>query len=217
MLNIKNVEKRFGAQVVLDSIDCQIAPKERVIILGQNGAGKTTLLRCILGLYRPDKGEVLIGNLSAIKNRKEFLSRVAFIPQIPPPLPSTVGSLIEFAASCCQCEKKKIYEYGDLFSLDIQSQARKPFSKLSCGMKQKVLASIAFARKAPIMLFDEPTANLDPEGREAFSNIIRSPEFSDTTMVFISHRIDELNTVLNRALWLDLGRIVKDEKISPIS
>ena len=85
MLNIKNVEKRFGAQVVLDSIDCQIAPKERVIILGQNGAGKTTLLRCILGLYRPDKGEVLIGNLSAIKNRKEFLSRVAFIPQIPPP------------------------------------------------------------------------------------------------------------------------------------
>ena len=89
MLNIKNVEKRFGAQVVLDSIDCQIAPKERVIILGQNGAGKTTLLRCILGLYRPDKGEVLIGNLSAIKNRKEFLSRVAFIPQIPPPLPST--------------------------------------------------------------------------------------------------------------------------------
>lgn len=147
MLNIKNVEKRFGAQVVLDSIDCQIAPKERVIILGQNGAGKTTLLRCILGLYRPDKGEVLIGNLSAIKNRKEFLSRVAFIPQIPPPLPSTVGSLIEFAASCCQCEKKKIYEYGDLFSLDIQSQARKPFSKLSGGMKQKVLASIAFARK----------------------------------------------------------------------
>lgn len=217
MLNIKNVEKRFGAQVVLDSIDCQIAPKERVIILGQNGAGKTTLLRCILGLYRPDKGEVLIGNLSAIKNRKEFLSRVAFIPQIPPPLPSTVGSLIEFAASCCQCEKKKIYEYGDLFSLDIQSQARKPFSKLSGRMKQKVLASIAFARKAPIMLFDEPTANLDPEGREAFSNIIRSPEFSDTTMVFISHRIDELNTVLNRALWLDLGRIVKDEKISPIS
>ena len=106
MLNIKNVEKRFGAQVVLDSIDCQIAPKERVIILGQNGAGKTTLLRCILGLYRPDKGEVLIGNLSAIKNRKEFLSRVPFIPQIPPPLPSTVGSLIEFAASCCQCEKK---------------------------------------------------------------------------------------------------------------
>ena len=63
MLNIKNVEKRFGAQVVLDSIDCQIAPKERVIILGQNGAGKTTLLRCILGLYRPDKGEVLILSL----------------------------------------------------------------------------------------------------------------------------------------------------------
>ena len=214
---IEHLKKRYEKKEVLQDIDFTFETGKIYGLLGRNGAGKTTLLRCILGLYRPDKGEVLIGNLSAIKNRTEFRSRVAFIPQIPPPLPSTVGSLIEFAASCCQCEKKKIYEYGDLFSLDIQSQARKPFSKLSGGMKQKVLASIAFARKAPIMLFDEPTANLDPEGREAFSNIIRSPEFSDTTMVFISHRIDELNTVLNRALWLDLGRIVKDEKISPIS
>jgi len=217
MLYISDLYKRFSDKKVLNGLNLSVPEHSIFGFIGKNGAGKTTLLRCILGLYRPDKGEVLIGNLSAIKNRKEFLSRVAFIPQIPPPLPSTVGSLIEFAASCCQCEKKKIYEYGDLFSLDIQSQARKPFSKLSGGMKQKVLASIAFARKAPIMLFDEPTANLDPEGREAFSNIIRSPEFSDTTMVFISHRIDELNTVLNRALWLDLGRIVKDEKISPIS
>ena len=217
LLQLKGIDKAFPGVKALSGAALNVYPGRVMALVGENGAGKTTLLRCILGLYRPDKGEVLIGNLSAIKNRKEFLSRVAFIPQIPPPLPSTVGSLIEFAASCCQCEKKKIYEYGDLFSLDIQSQARKPFSKLSGGMKQKVLASIAFARKAPIMLFDEPTANLDPEGREAFSNIIRSPEFSDTTMVFISHRIDELNTVLNRALWLDLGRIVKDEKISPIS
>ena len=75
MLNIKNVEIRFGAQVVLDSIDCQIAPKERVIILGQNGAGKTTLLRCILGLYRPDKGEVLIGNEAKSTGQYRFCKK----------------------------------------------------------------------------------------------------------------------------------------------
>ena len=142
------------------------------------------------------------------------MSKVAFIPQLPPPLPSTVGSLVEFASASSGCSKEKIYEYGELFALDIQSQAGKSFSKLSGGMKQKVLASIAFARNSPLMLFDEPTANLDPEGREAFSKIIRSQEFSNTTMIFISHRIDELNTVLNRALWLDMGRIVKDETIS---
>ncbi|RHU64603.1 ATP-binding cassette domain-containing protein [Burkholderiales bacterium] len=73
MLNIKNVEKRFGAQVVLDSIDCQIAPKERVIILGQNGAGKTTLLRCIL--------EELRKIIFAQRNRKgKFIFKdVAFL------------------------------------------------------------------------------------------------------------------------------------------
>ena len=89
----------------------------------------------------------------------------------------------------------------------------KAFSKLSGGMKQKVLAALAFARHASVMLFDEPTANLDTEGRRVFGEIIRDSRFSETTMVFISHRLEELNAVLNRAVWLDLGKVVKDEKL----
>lgn len=89
----------------------------------------------------------------------------------------------------------------------------KAFSKLSGGMKQKVLAALAFARHASVMLFDEPTANLDTEGRRVFGEIIRDSQFSETTMVFISHRLEELNAVLNRAVWLDLGKVVKDEKL----
>lgn len=211
MLKIRELKKKFVHQSVLNDITVEIKEQERVIILGQNGAGKTTLLRCILGLYKPDAGEVLISGLSPIKDRKACLTHVSFIPQIPPPLPFTVSSLIEFASRSSGCKKEKIFEYGNLFSLDISAQANKPFSALSGGMKQKVLASIAFAKNTPLMLFDEPTANLDPEGREAFSRIIRSSEFDRSTMVFISHRIEELNTVLNRALWLDMGRIVKDE------
>lgn len=64
------------------------------------------------------------------------------------------------------------------------------------------------------MLFDEPTANLDPNGRDTFREIIKNDEFEDSTMIFISHRIDELNTVLNRAIMLDFGKVVKDEKFS---
>ncbi len=214
MLKINNLKKCFGSQTVLDQIDCSIQRHERAIILGQNGAGKTTLLRCILGMYHPDAGEILIDGLSPVKNRKPCLAKISFIPQLPPPLPFTVGSLIDFACATSGCSKDRICEFGELFSLNISEQFHKPFSKLSGGMKQKVLASIAFAKNTPLMLFDEPTANLDPEGRESFAKIIRSGEFSDTTMIFISHRIDELNTVLNRAIWLDMGRIVKDEKIS---
>ena len=67
MLNIKNVEKRFGAQVVLDSIDCQIAPKERVIILGQNGAGKTTLFNCLNRDLKADSGNFYIEDENGVR------------------------------------------------------------------------------------------------------------------------------------------------------
>jgi len=214
MLKVTNLQKRFGSQVVLDNLMCHVRKGERVIILGQNGAGKTTLLRCILGLYRPDKGSVTIDGFSPISARKKCLSKIAFIPQLPPPLPFTVEDLLAYATATGGCQKKNILEFGDRFGLDIQAQYAKPFAKLSGGMKQKVLASIAFAKKAPLMLFDEPTANLDQGGRQTFSEIIRAEDFTECTMVFISHRIDELNTVLNRAIWLDFGRIVKDEKIN---
>ena len=101
-----------------------------------------------------------------------------------------------------------------MFGLDINAHLGKPFSKLSGGMKQKVLASLAFAKGASLILFDEPTANLDPNGRDTFREIIKNDEFEDSTMIFISHRIDELNTVLNRAIMLDFGKVVKDEKFS---
>lgn len=214
MLQVTHLSKRFGAQTVLEDLNFKIEKKERVIILGQNGAGKTTLLRCILGLYRPDAGGVLIEGASPLSDRKKALNAVSFIPQLPPPLPFTVASLLDYAAYTNGLQKAKIFEYAAKFSLDLSAHLTKDFSKLSGGMKQKVLASLAFAKGNALMLFDEPTANLDPEGREAFSEIIRSPEFSESTMIFISHRIEELNTVLSRAISLDLGRVVKDENLA---
>lgn len=213
MLNIHSLTKKFGNQVVLDDLNIDIQAGERVIILGQNGAGKTTLLRCILGLYRPDSGYVQIKGKNPILDRKSALQGVAFIPQLPPPLPFSVSALLDYSVHTNGLDRQKILHYGELFELDIKEHLNKPFSKLSGGMKQKVLASIAFAKGTSFMLFDEPTANLDPDGRKTFGEIIRSTEFADSTMIFISHRIDELNTVLNRAILLDFGKVVKDEKL----
>lgn len=214
MLKVQSLTKKFGSQVVLNGVNLEINQGERVIILGQNGAGKTTLLRCILGLYKPDVGYVQIRGSNPISARKTTLQDVAFIPQLPPPLPFSVSALIDYCVHTNRLDKSKIFHYGNLFGLDINAHLGKPFSKLSGGMKQKVLASLAFAKGASLMLFDEPTANLDPNGRETFREIIKNDEFGDSTMIFISHRVDELNTVLNRAIMLDFGKVVKDEKFS---
>jgi ABC-2 type transport system ATP-binding protein len=213
MIEVLHAVKRFGDQIVLNGVSCSIASGERVLFLGQNGAGKTTLLRCILGEYRLNAGAVRINGFDPVTEREKALSSVAFIPQLPPPLPMTVAHLFEYANQTGGGDIEQMMEYCRLFDLSAEEFLGKPFSKLSGGMKQKVLASIAFARKAPVMLFDEPTANLDPKARKVFSNLLHSDSLKGTTMVFISHRVEELNTMIDRAVWLDHGKVVKDEKL----
>ncbi len=214
MLKISHLNKRFDTHPVLQDLNCEVSPGEKVLILGQNGAGKTTLLRCILGIFRPDCGTILVNGTDPIKNRKQALSYLSFTPQLPPPLPFSVRALIDYASLTSGFDKKKIIDFCEKFKFDLNANSDKLFYKLSGGMKQKLLASIAFSRQTPLMLFDEPTANFDPEARDCFAQIIADKEFKDTTMIFISHRTDELDAVLNRHIWLDLGRIVKDEEIA---
>lgn len=214
VIEIGHACKSFGTQKVLDDVTFSVARGERLIVCGQNGAGKTTLLRAMLGLYRLDAGTVRILGLDPARQRKEALAKVAFIPQLPPPLPFSLKVLLDYAHRTAATDTGEVLAFCRRFGLDVERHLAKPFDRLSGGMKQKVLAGLAFARHAPVMFFDEPTANLDSDGRRTFADIIRGGEFADTTMIFISHRIEELDAVLNRALWLDFGRIVKDEKLA---
>lgn len=96
--------------------------------------------------------------------------------------------------------------------LDIAEHKSKPFYKLSGGMKQKLLIAIALSRQSDLLIFDEPTANLDPKGREQFYQLLSLiPEERST--LFITHRLDEIKALTNRMIYMDLGKVVEDEKI----
>jgi ABC-2 type transport system ATP-binding protein len=89
---------------------------------------------------------------------------------------------------------------------------KKPFQQLSGGMKQKLLIALALAGEPDILIMDEPAANLDPQGRQAFFlQLIRSME--KTTMLLSSHRVDEIINLINRIVEIDYGKVVQDEKI----
>ena len=79
-------------------------------------------------------------------------------------------------------------------------------------MKQKLLIAIALARKSTLFVFDEPTANLDPKAREHFYKLLRSIDYPHST-IFITHRLEEIETLANRKIYMDLGKIVEDEAI----
>ncbi|MCT7553904.1 ABC transporter ATP-binding protein [Aliarcobacter butzleri] len=212
MIKIDNLTKKFGNQNSLDNINLELNKGDSVIIMGQNGAGKTTLVRSILGQYIPTKGTVFVDGKNPFKNRVNTLKLIGFVPQLPPPIKLTVEELVYYAKSSSNIDPNIIFDLCNSMDLDLKEHYKKVFFKLSGGMKQKFLISIALAKNPDIFIFDEPTANLDPKGRESFYNILNN-YFQDKLNIFISHRKEEILNIVNRKIELDLGKVVLDEKI----
>lgn len=209
MIEITNATKRFGDKIILDSINLTINNGENIILMGQNGAGKTSLIRAILGEYILDSGNIFIDTIEVAKHRIETLSKISFVPQLPPPLKITVKELIDYTSTIAAIDKNEIAKYSDTLHFDVKQNLNKPFFKLSGGMKQKLLISIALAKQSDIFIFDEPTANLDSNARDQFSNLLE--KIDSKIFIFISHRIEEVGHIANRAITMDLAKVVSDE------
>ena len=212
MIEIKNVSKKFANQFVLKDINLNIDDGEQVLFVGQNGAGKSSLMRTILGEYIPTSGSVAIDGFDSFKQRSRALRGISFVPQTPPPLKLSLNELIYFAERTADASRAGIVKFCDEMELDLSSNLNKPFHKLSGGMKQKFLIALAFGRASKAMIFDEPTANLDPSAREHFKPLLRKYA-KDKSLIFISHRLDEVEGLVKRMICMDLGRIVDDKNV----
>ncbi|MDD5329196.1 MAG: ABC transporter ATP-binding protein [Sulfuricella sp.] len=212
MIQFNHVSKTFKRNRVLDDIDLKIGLGERIALVGSNGAGKTTLIRCLLGEYVYD-GEVAVNGLTPRRERTEVLARIGFVPQLPPPLKMPVGQLVGFAASLCNSEVKRMEDIAQRLGLDLGKIARLPFVKLSGGMKQKLLIAIAMGRDTNVLVMDEPAANLDPDARHIFFELL-AERLANTTMLISSHRLDEVAPLVNRVLEMDRGKVVLDDRVA---
>jgi ABC-2 type transport system ATP-binding protein len=211
MIKVNNLSKTFKKQEVIKNLNIEFKEGEKIALIGQNGAGKTTLIRCILGQYIFD-GDLEVFNLNPRTNRQEILQNIGFVPQTPPPLKMTVGELLNFFTKLTNTPKEKFIELAHSMGLSIEDNFKKPFFKLSGGMKQKLLIAFAIGRQPKILLLDEPSANLDPQAREILFNKLH--EFrKDSLMILSSHRMDEIKTLVNRVVEMDLGNIVLDKVV----
>lgn len=212
MIKIENITKKFGSQTILNNINLTIQDSQKVLVMGQNGAGKSTLMKAILGELICDCGTIKIDGIEPIKDRKNALKYLSFVPQTPPPLRLSVAQLCEYSISSTGANLDDIIKYLQALDLSYDKEHKKPFYKLSGGMKQKVLIALALARSSKTIMFDEPTANLDPEARERFIDILNS-KFKSHTLIFISHRVSEVKGIVNRVIEMDLGNIINDSEV----
>ena len=212
MIEIKNLTKKFGKAVSLNNVSVNFERNDHIALMGANGAGKTTLIRLILGYYHPNDGQVLINGLDPINNRIDVLKNISFVPQLPPPISLNLDDLLSYIEKSSDTKKEDIFYYAKEMELDLQGNMNKSFFKLSGGMKQKLLIAISLAKKSDIMIFDEPTANLDPKARDNFYRLLKEIR-TEKVMLFVTHRLDEVESLVNRQIYMDLGEIVSDEKI----
>ncbi|MBN8462221.1 MAG: ABC transporter ATP-binding protein [Dechloromonas sp.] len=212
MIRFQNVVKNFRRARVLDGISLDIELGERVALIGSNGAGKTTLIRCLLGEYTHD-GTVTIDGLDPRGNRTAVLGTIGFVPQLPPPLKMPVGQLIDFSAALCGTDPQRIHDIARRLGLEVEGIVSRQFVRLSGGMKQKLLIAVALGRDARVLVLDEPAANLDPAARKIFFDLLAERQ-NDATMLISSHRLDEVSSLVNRVIEMDMGKVVLDDRVA---
>ncbi len=213
MIKVNNLTKKFGQNISLDNVSCEFKKNDYIALMGANGAGKTTLIRSILGYYHPDEGHVLIDGKDPLKDRIEVLQNISFVPQLPPPIKLSIEELMNYVSTSSGVDKELIKHYSNEMKLDIDANINKSFFKLSGGMKQKLLIAISLAKKSGIIIYDEPTANLDPKARDDFYRLLKQNE-EDKVLLFVTHRLEEVEELVNRQIYMDLGTITSDKRVS---
>jgi ABC-2 type transport system ATP-binding protein len=211
LIAVNQLTKSFKKTTVIENLSHDFKAGERIALVGQNGAGKTTLIRSILGLYKYD-GTIDVLGMNPRTEREKILQNIGFVPQIPPPIKMTVGEMLEFFGTLTNTDPEKFIEISENLGLDVQANLNKPFMKLSGGMKQKLLVSFALGRNPKILLMDEPAANLDPKARTILFDYLHKFD-KNALMIISSHRIDEVEGLVNRLIEMDLGKIVVNKEV----
>ena len=211
MIKASHVTKKFGSVVAVDDLSFNLAKAESIALWGSNGAGKTTLVRSLLGIF-PSAGTVSIHGIDVRSSGKQARSFVGYVPQeLAFHDDAKLGSSIMFFANL-----RKVDSRGAALALakvGLQGHEKKRVRDLSGGMKQRLALAIALIADPPIIVLDEPTSNLDASGRGEVIDTLCQLRDDGKTLLFASHRPDEVLSLAGRVLVMEKGKLVKD--VSP--
>lgn len=202
-----SLRKTFGERVALEDVSFEVETGESVALWGANGAGKTTLLRTLLGVL-PCEGAVQVMGLDPRSAGKAVRRFIGFVPQeIAFEGEMRVGQTMEFFARLRGAGSER---GRDLMKrLELGEHEGKRVRELSGGLKQRLALAVALLSDPPLLLLDEPTANLDARARREFIRLLETLRL-EKTLIFTSHRVEEVLTLADRVLWLEEGRLVRD-------
>jgi phospholipid/cholesterol/gamma-HCH transport system ATP-binding protein len=218
MIKLDDLHKSFGKQKVLDGLDLEIEEEKTTVIIGRSGGGKSVLLKHIIGLLRPERGQILIDGTDITKlgdrDLNEIRKKFGMLFQEAALFDSmTVGENVAFPLrEHTRMKENEIRETvaDRLRSVGLTGVEEKMPSELSGGMRKRVGLARAIAMRPQIVLFDEPTTGLDPVMTEAINRlIIDTQKKFNFTYVVISHDIQSIFEIGDRIAMLYEGKIIE--------
>jgi phospholipid/cholesterol/gamma-HCH transport system ATP-binding protein len=213
----KAVTKSFGSQRVLEGVDLEVKRKETVAVLGQSGTGKSVFLRLLIGLHQPDSGSIVVfgediaklplAKLNDIRKRIGFLFQHSALYDSMTVEENVAFPLRRHTKLSDQERNQKVHDL--LKSVGMEADLKKMPSELSGGMQRRVGLARALALDPEILLFDEPTAGLDPIMSAEIGKLIsQQKQERNVTSIVVTHDIHNAKSFADRLVVLHDGKIV---------
>ncbi len=207
-LEIRNLEKLYTKKRGLSSTSFDVSKGELIAIVGHNGAGKSTLLKILANWIVPDGGTVMIDGIN-LKNRPAVVKKVGFIAEEPNLFDFfSVEYNLKLFAALTRKPNTRVEEILREFNLVSFRKSR--VRSLSKGLKQRVNIGRTLLADPPLLLLDEPTSGLDFEMTQEIYRLLRSMHDAGKTIVFTSHRPEEIRNLATRIIVLHEGSLIFD-------
>ena len=214
-IEISNLTKTYGKNRGVSGISLEVKKGDIFGFLGPNGAGKSTTIRSMLGMLKFQEGTIKILQMDAVKQQKEILRKVGYMPSEAMFYPSMKAKdVIRFAAKArnldCTQEADRICQL-----LEVNMDKR--IEELSLGNRKKVGIVCAMQHKPELLILDEPTSGLDPLMQEAFFKLILEYNSQGTTCFLSSHVLSEVKKYCKNAAIIKEGKIIRVDSVENLS
>lgn len=205
MIDISDLSKAYGPTVVVDDFTLHVEQGQSVALWGPNGAGKTTVVMCVLGLVTYE-GSITVAGLDAATRGKAVRSMIGYVPQeLSFYDEMTVDELLHYSAALRGLPTDRLDAVSDMVEID--GHRTKKVRELSGGLKQRLGLAVAMLPDPPILILDEPTANLDAHARDQTIGLLQGLRDEGRTLIVTSHHADEVSMLVDSVVAMDEGRI----------
>lgn len=216
IISIKDFNLSFGSKKIVENLSFEVQKGEIFGFLGSNGSGKTTTIRALLGIYQADSGELLINGK---KFSPENGAKIGYLPEERGLYKKeTVIDTMVYFAQLKGLSKKDALENSMKFlkRVGLEDKAKLKVEKLSGGQQQKIQLGITIIGRPDLLILDEPTKGFDPVNRELLMEIIKEENARGATVIMITHQMEEVEKICDRAILLKDGKCEAYGKVDEI-